>query len=60
VLWVVLSDVPVAPAAAVVVGEVVGAEVVEEGSTSLSKDTEVPEAQFTGLPPTACQVLPVT
>ncbi len=39
---------------------VVDVVVVEEGSSTLSIDTAVPEAQFTGLPPTARQVVPVT
>jgi hypothetical protein len=42
--------------AVVVVGEVV----VVVGRSTLSMDSAVPDAQFTGLPPTACHVLPVT
>jgi hypothetical protein len=51
-----------APATVVVVVVVDGGGVVveDDGRSTLSIDTAVPEAQFTGLPPIACQVSPVT
>ena len=45
---------------AVAVAIVVGGDVADFGSTTLSSDSAVPEWQFTGPPPTACQVSPVT
>src|SRR5271165_2422771 len=47
---------PVAAAVAIVVG----GDVADFGSTRVSRDSAVPEWQFTGPPPTACQVSPVT
>jgi hypothetical protein len=62
---VVPDDVPAPEAVVVVVVVVVvvdggGGGVVADGRSTLSIETAVPEAQFTGLPPIACQVLPVT
>ena len=58
------TDAPLAlpppDALVVVVVEGVDVEVDEVGSSTVSIDTAVPEAQFTGEPPTACQVSPVT
>jgi hypothetical protein len=52
---------PAAAAATVVVVVVGGVVVVVvEGSRTLSSDSAVPDSQLTGLPPTACQVSPVT
>jgi hypothetical protein len=59
----VLLDVPFPETVVgVVVGDALvdGVVVVVDGSTTLSKDWAVPEAQFTGEPPTACHVSPVT
>ena len=45
---------------AVPINVVLGSAVFDFGSTMVSSDSAVPEWQFTGPPPTACQVSPVT